>query len=71
VLFVAGIGQRWAGEREDGDGEKDFWVKTRSEVAGGWVGVVTGAWRLLRCVGGGVLRPECLGLEILIWAKIF
>jgi hypothetical protein len=46
---VASVGRHWEVEREDGDGGKEFWVKTRSEVTG-WLGVVTGAWRLLRRV---------------------
>jgi hypothetical protein len=53
------------GEREDGDGVMHFWVKTRSEVAGGWAAwspvlegwvlMVAGGWL---SAGGGRERED-------------
>jgi len=56
------------GEREDGDGVMHFWVKTRSEVAGGWAAwspvlegwvlMVVSGWFWLE-VGGRGKMEEC------------
>jgi hypothetical protein len=49
---MGGVGK---GEREYGDGGMNFWVKTISEVAGGWVAwsSVLGSWVFL--IAGGWL----------------
>jgi hypothetical protein len=59
---MGGVGK---GERKDGDGGMNFWVKTRSEVAwgwavwspvlGGWVLMVAGGWL---SAGGGRERED-------------
>jgi hypothetical protein len=59
---MGGVGK---GEREDGNGGMNFWVKTISEVArgraawspvlGGWVLMVAGGWL---SAGGGRERED-------------
>jgi hypothetical protein len=63
-------GRRWEGEREDGDGGMIFWVKTRSEVPGGWAAwsPVLGGWVLMVAggwlsAGGGREREDGGALE--------
>jgi hypothetical protein len=52
------LGQRLEGEREDGDGGMNFWVKTRFEVVEGWAAwsLVLGGWVLM--VAGGWLSAR-------------
>jgi hypothetical protein len=58
ILSARRLGRRWEGEREDGDGGMNFWVKTRSEVARGWAAwsSVLGGWVLM--VAGGWLSAR-------------